>query len=107
MLTNVVKTPVRGFIQFVREQGVVGLAIGFILGGAINKVVGSLVQDIIQPAIGFFFGKPEGLAGLQYHSLKYGQFIANVIDFLILAGVVYFVFKHMRLDRIDAPKQPK
>jgi len=36
-----------GFIDFVREQGVVGLAVGFILGGAVSKVVSSLVKDII------------------------------------------------------------
>ena len=39
----------KGFLEFVREQGVVGLATGFILGGAVSKVVTSLVTDIINP----------------------------------------------------------
>jgi large conductance mechanosensitive channel len=95
-----------GFVQFVRKQGVVGLAIGFILGGAVNKVVGSLVADIIQPTIGLMFGATE-LADLHFKSLMYGQFLANVIDFLILAAVVYFGFKGFKLDRLDLPKEEK
>ena len=43
----------RGFLTFIREQGVVGLAVGFILGGAISKVVTSLVENIIQPLLGY------------------------------------------------------
>ena len=39
----------RGFLNFIREQGVVGLAIGFILGGAISKLVAALVNDLINP----------------------------------------------------------
>jgi len=42
----------KGFIEFVRDQGVVGLAVGFILGGAISKVVTSLVENIINPVGG-------------------------------------------------------
>lgn len=97
----------KGFIKFVREQGVVGLAIGFILGGSINKVVSSFVKDIIQPAIGFIFGSSEGLASLQYKSLMYGNFIANVIDFVLIAGIVYFIFKRLKLDSLDLPKDQK
>ncbi len=40
------------FLNFIREQGIIGLATGFILGGAVSKVVSSLVGDIIQPIIG-------------------------------------------------------
>ena len=45
----------KGFIDFIREQGVIGLAIAVILGGAVNKLVASLVGDIIQPLIGIDF----------------------------------------------------
>ena len=44
--------PVVGFIEFVRERGIVGLALGFVLGGAVQKFVTSFVNDIITPAIG-------------------------------------------------------
>lgn len=101
------KGTVVGFIQFIREQGVVGLAIGFILGTSINKVVTSLVNDIIQPAIGLLFGKADGLVSLQYKSLMYGKFISNIIDFAIIAAVVYFGFKGLKLDRLDVKKEEK
>lgn len=93
-----------GFITFIREQGVVGLAIGFILGGAISKVVASLVGDIINPAIAMAFGSKEGLEQLAYGQILFGKFIGNLVDFVIIAAVVYYIFKGLKLDRIDAKK---
>ena len=90
-----------GFFQFIREQGVVGLAIGFILGSGVNKVVSSLVNDIIQPGIGLLFGSVDGLAGMQVKSIMYGRFIAGLIDFGILAAIVYFGFRGLGLDKLD------
>lgn len=96
------------FIRFIREQGVVGLAVGFILGGAVSKVVSSLVADIVQPLLGLALGSAEGLmymtwtiAGAQ---VAIGSFIAVVLDFLIIATVVFFGFKWLKLDRLDKPK---
>jgi large conductance mechanosensitive channel len=94
-----------GFFQFIREQGVVGLAIGFILGSGVNKVVSSLVNDIIQPSIGLLFGSVNGLNGLSYSSIMYGRFLAGLIDFAILAAIVYFGFKGLGLDRLDKKKE--
>lgn len=93
------------FIQFIREQGVVGLAIGFILGGSINKLVSSLVTDIIQPFIGLIIGSTDGLKAWQFGPFMLGSFLVASIDFLVMAAVVYFVFKGLRLDRLDKKKQ--
>ena len=98
---------VKGFIEFVRQQGVVGLAIGFILGGSVSKVVSSLVTDIIQPLIGFLIGSTLGLKALHYQSLMYGNFIANTIDFLIVAAIVYIVFKALKLEKLDLKVEVK
>ncbi len=87
------------FITFVKEQGVVGLAIGFILGGAVGKLVASLVEDVIQPLIGWAFGSADGLSSLHVGSLMYGNFIATFIDFIIVAFVVYVSFKVLKLDK--------
>ncbi len=95
----------REFVDFVREQGVVGLAIGFVLGGSVSKVVTALVQDIIQPIIGFLFGSTQGLKALHLGPVLYGDFLANFIDFIIVALVVYFVFKQLKLDRLDKKKE--
>lgn len=98
----------KGFIDFIREQGVVGLAVGFILGGAVSKVVSALVNDIINPLLGAALGSAEGLksASIQIGSAKilYGDFISIVVDFLVIALVVYFGVKLLKLDKLDKPK---
>ena len=104
---EVIHKTVTGFFQFIREQGVVGLAIGFILGGAINKLVGSLVADVIQPAINLLFGSSRELADLKYGTIMYGKFLANLLDFMVLSGVVYFGFKGLKLDRLDIKKEER
>lgn len=93
------------FVTFIREQGVMGLAIGFVLGGAVSKVVSSLVQDIIQPLLGFVFGKTDGLKALHVGPVMFGNFAANFIDFIIIAAVVYFIFKQLKLETLDKKKQ--
>lgn len=92
------------FIRFIREQGVVGLAIGFILGGSISKVVSSLVNDIIQPAIGWAFGSLQGLAGLAWGPVMYGKFVAATLDFVIVSAVVFFIFKRLGIEKLDEKK---
>lgn len=92
------------FVAFIREQGVVGLAIAFVLGGAVNKVVSSLVVDIIQPIIGLIFGSTKGLMSLHVGPVMIGNFLATTIDFAIIAWVVYFIFKKLKLEQLDKKK---
>lgn len=96
-----------GFINFIREQGVVGLAIGFILGGAVSKLVSALVENIINPIVGLALGKvdlAEKVVTLGTASLKWGAFVSTLIDFVIIAGVVYWGFKALGLTKIDKAK---
>lgn len=101
------RTHVVGFIEFIRQQGVVGFAIGFILGGAVSSVVNSFVNDIVNPLIGYFFTQRDLLSQWMLGPVKMGSFITVAINFVILAAVVYFVFKGLKLDRIDLPKDQK
>lgn len=98
----------RGFLDFIREQGVVGLAVGFILGGAVSKIVASLVGDIINPLLGIAFGAAGDLrsAFIQVGGAKimWGNFVATTIDFLVVALVVYLGVKIIGLDRLDKKK---
>jgi large conductance mechanosensitive channel len=95
----------KGFIDFVKKQGVVGLAIGFILGGAVSKVVSALVEDIINPFIGIFLGKIGDLSNLYLRigsaHITFGHFVSILIDFAIVALVVYAGFKYLKLDKLD------
>ena len=98
----------KGFLNFVREQGVVGLAVGFILGGAVSKLVAALVEDIINPIISMGLGGIENLseAYLQVGEarLLWGNFLNVLIDFVVIALVVYFGVKWLKLDKIDKKK---
>jgi len=95
----------KDFVKFIRQQGIVGLAVGFILGGAVSKTVTSLVQDIVQPLLGYVLGSSSGLRTMRLGSVMFGNFIANLIDLLVVAAVVFFIFRAMKLEKLDAPKQ--
>jgi large conductance mechanosensitive channel len=95
---------IKGFVEFIRQQGVVGLAVGFILGGAVSKVVTALVNDIVNPLLGFVLGSTEGLKSMTLGPILLGDFVTVIIDFLIIAAVVYFIVKGLGFDRLDKPK---
>lgn len=86
-----------GFMDFVRKQGVVGLAVGFILGGAVSKVVTALVTDIINPLLGIVLGATKNLKALKVTigevEILWGDFVSVTVDFLIIALVVYYGVK--------------
>ncbi len=98
----------KGFIDFIREQGVVGLAVGFILGGAVSKVVASLVIDVINPILGLILGATgnidEAYLSLGNAKLFWGNFLNTTIDFIIIALVVYFGVKLLKLDKLEKQK---
>jgi large conductance mechanosensitive channel len=95
----------KGFIEFVREQGVVGLAVGFILGGSVSKVVSSLVQDIINPILGIVLGVAGDLSAKSTAigpvNIMWGNFLSVLIDFMIIALVVYYLVKGFGFDKLD------
>jgi large conductance mechanosensitive channel len=94
----------KGFMEFIRKQGVVGLAIGFIVGVAVGAVVSSLVNDLINPLIGMIIGT-NNLNRLHFTVgdavFKYGSFIAVLINLVIILAVVYFGFKLLGLEKLD------
>lgn len=98
----------KGFVNFVREQGVVALAVGVMLGGAVSKVVDALVKDFINPLLGIILGKVNlverktTIAGAEF---MWGDFISKFIDFIIIAAVIYFVVKGLGLDKLDRKKE--
>lgn len=93
------------FIDFIRKQGVIGLAVGFILGGAVSKIVAALVEDIINPILGVVLGRAGTLdtAALTFGPVEilWGHFITVLIDFLVIALVVFYGVKVLHLDKLD------
>ena len=98
------KGALEGFMTFIREQGVVGLATAVILGGAVGKVVSSLVADIVMPVVALTLGSADGVKSLSMYGVMYGNFISTIIDFAIIAAVVYFGIKGLGLDKMDKKK---
>jgi large conductance mechanosensitive channel len=107
VVRTVIKSQFKGFVHFIRTQGVAGFAVGFILGRAISDLVGSLVNDVINPLIGIALNRFTDLSKLSWtlagSTINYGKFISLVINFIILALVVYYGIKKLS-ERFDMPK---
>jgi large conductance mechanosensitive channel len=108
------------FRKFIMRGSVVDLAVGVIIGGAFGKIVSSLVNDVIMPPIGLLLGRVDfsdlfiNLSGKPYDSLaaaqaagaatiNYGLFINTVIEFLIVALVLFVVIK--QVNRLQTKKE--
>lgn len=92
------------FIFFLKTFGIIGLAIAFIIGQAASKLVTAFVNDIIDPIIGLFLpgGNLSGLSvqvpnlyGDATSDFRYGDLIANIIDFLVIALIVFILYKQL------------
>lgn len=85
----------REFKEFAMRGSVIDLAVGVIVGGAFQKIVNSLVTDIISPILGLF--AKENFNGLSLNvmgvSIQYGSFITEVINFIIMAFVIFVMVK--------------
>jgi len=113
-----VKAPkfLQGFVDFIREQGVVGVAIGLILGFAASGLINSLVNNLINPFIGLVTGGIEldsktacikHVNGVCTTSLKYGQFLSDFISFVIILFTVYAVVKVLKLEKLKKKEAAK
>lgn len=95
----------KGFIAFVRSRGIIGFAVGFILGKATSDLIGSFVNDFVSPIIGILTGSFKDFSKMAIHigsaSVNYGDFIVQAINFLVLAVVVYVLFKVIGLEKLD------
>lgn len=111
------------FKEFALKGNMIDLAVGVIIGGAFNGLVTSLVNDVIMPLLGILTGKLDfsnlflALDGNTYATLaeaeaaeaavvKYGSFISGVINFVIMAFVVFVIVKMINTARkkMEAPK---
>lgn len=106
----------KGFMDFLKETNALALAIGVIIGGAVGKVVGSIVSDLLMPLISL--AMPAGdwrtakialtrtADGAADKALGIGAFSGAVVDFVIIAAVVYFITKKLLKSAPAAPAAP-
>ena len=103
---------VEEFKKFILRGNVVDLAVGVIIGGAFNKIVTSLVNDVIMPMLSLIIGQESlnarfiALDGVHYESaeaagsaplLKYGSFLATILDFLLMGVVIFMLVKILNM----------
>lgn len=92
------------FKEFALKGNIMDMAIGVVIGGAFQKIVNSLVNDIIMPAISVLTGKvdfSDMVLTVGNASIKYGNFITTVVDFLIIAFSIFLVIKYLnKINRI-------
>jgi large conductance mechanosensitive channel len=100
------------FKEFIMRGNVLDLAVAVVIGGAFGKIVGSLVNDILMPLIGVVMGKIN-FAELSWQvgeaSVKYGAFIQAIVDFLIIAFVIFLIVKaanNLSKKPAPAPAEP-
>lgn len=77
---------------FLFRGNILDLAVAVIIGGAFGKIVASFVADIITPIIGMIIGQPD-FSAIMLGSIKVGNFINTVVDFVIVGSVLFFVLK--------------
>lgn len=106
---------IKEFKEFISRGNVLDLAVGVIIGGAFNKIVTSLVDNILMPLIGLIIGGVD-FSSLSFKikdaTIAYGLFIQNIVDFLIVAFTIFMVIKAVnklmrkKEKKEEAPKGP-
>jgi large conductance mechanosensitive channel len=91
------------FREFINKGNVVDLAVAVILGGAFQKIVTSLVDDIIMPIIAMV-GDMENIEELKAGPFTYGKFVSASINFIIIALILFSMIKIMNRAREKAKK---
>lgn len=98
------------FKKFAMRGNVVDLAVAVVVGASFNKIVSSVVDDILMPVIGILVGRLD-LTGLQLQVgeavVRYGQFLQAVLDFLIIAFAVFMLVRFLNQARAALERQEK
>ncbi len=102
--------PASGFLGFLREYTVVGLAVGFVIGTQAQGLVRLLASNFIDPAFQLLFGQAlsQRTFVLQWHdrtaSFGWGGFVYGLLNFLFVLAAIYIIVKFFKLDKLNKPK---
>ncbi|MEI8212102.1 MAG: large-conductance mechanosensitive channel protein MscL [Planctomycetota bacterium] len=113
------------FREFAVRGNVMDLAVGVVIGASFQKIVDSLVKNLIMPVVGFLTGNvnvaelqytppiPEGVTKAKPPTLGYGAFLQSIVDFVIIAAAIFFLIKAINMAKSrfekakeDAPPPP-
>ncbi len=102
-----------GFIEFIRTQGVVGLAVGLAIGTAAGDTVKKLVEGFITPIVQILVGSQKGLEAATWTlsingrtgDFRWGAFVSSAITLIATALVIYLIIHLARIERLDKKKE--
>lgn len=103
--------PASGFVEFLRENAVVGLAIGFVVGAQVQILVKQLITSFIDPLSKLLLGTAisQRAFTLTFHGrtaeFTWGAFFYGLINFLFVLLVIYVILKMLHLDKLDKKKK--
>lgn len=111
-VTTKAHSSVQGFVDFIRNQGIVGLAIGFVMGVQAKALIDQFSASFINPFLGLLLGGDKALSKKTIYiqvnthgaTFEWGAFVYAMINFLLVAAVIYYTFKWLRLDKLDKKK---
>jgi large-conductance mechanosensitive channel len=103
--------PVGGFVSFLREHAIVGLAVGFAIATQLQAVIKQLISSFINPLYGLLFNGQQlssNTATFHWHGRQeqfgWGAFVYTLIDFLFVIAVIYVAIRIFHLENFDRPK---
>lgn len=107
--TDGARRHVGSFMDFIREQGIIGLAVGLAIGTVASGTVRALVDGFINPIVQFVVGSQKGLEAATWHvhlwgrnaDFKWGAAVSSLITLIATALIVYFIIHGAKLDRLD------
>jgi large conductance mechanosensitive channel len=98
----------KDFVAFLKTYGIVGLAIAVIVGGKLNELISSLVNDLITPLIlqpALRAANVDDIRKLSTHGILYGKLLGTTLDFLVVALIVFLFAKLVLKEEMVAPKK--
>lgn len=112
-IAGVGKNELQGFVDFIRKQGVIGLAVGLAIGTAAGDTVRKLVEGFITPVVQFIVGSESRLNNAMWHfelwgrkaDFAWGAFVSSLITLIATALVIYVIIHALKLDRLDKKKE--
>jgi len=107
-----IKEQIGGFVDFIRAQGVIGLAVGLAIGTAAGDTVRKIVEGFINPIVQFIVGSGDTLSASVWHvelfgrqaDFAWGAAVSSMITLLATALVIYWLIHIFKLDRLDKKK---
>ena len=107
------KKQLKGFMEFVRSHGVVGLAVGLAIGTQVGATVKAIVDGLVNPIIGMLIGDAKGLEAAHFTltiggrsgTFMWGAVVSSIIVLLAVSAVIYYLVMGLKLDKLDKPKK--